>query len=281
MTPALTTIYNVTPTDTTPLFRQDAFKKRHWVELVDTTRPDLGKAFAQNLVRDQDFALYELFETLALHDHVIAVKGLIEKAEVTIYGFEITQALLKLKRNKIQITMLIPRNFVHPQVEKSHEDVVKEVKARWKGVHFNEPATLAEGQDPVSLLSLSQDNQDALDVDRVSVTSILFSRYQQYKKKAAEWKRDLDQLSEVLDLVKSCVGSAQFLEPLFIRSAEVQAALPDASKDFARLYAMMGQLLVTMRREGSNSALKASVEPGRSEDLQRYLKLSQSTIVVG
>jgi hypothetical protein len=166
--------------------------------------------------------------------------------------------------------MHIPRNFVHPQVEKSHEDVVKEVKARWKGVHFNEPPTLAEGQDPVSLLSLSQDNQDALDVDRVSVTSILFSRYQQYKKKAAEWKRDLDQLSEVLDLVKSCVGSAQFLEPLFIRSAEVQAALPDASKDFARLYAMMGQLLIAMRREGSNSALKASVEPGRSEDLQRY-----------
>ena len=89
MTPALTT--NVTPNDITPLFRQDAFKKRHWVELVDTTRPDLGKAFAQNLVRDQDFALYELFETLALHDHVIAVKALIEKAEVTIYGFEIAK----------------------------------------------------------------------------------------------------------------------------------------------------------------------------------------------
>jgi dynein heavy chain len=85
----------------------------------------------------------------------------------------------------------------------------------------------------VYMLNIKEDDMEMLENDQLTVQGMMGSRFlSTFEKEVTTWQKELAAVDEVMQLLGEVQRLWSYLEPLFIRSAEVQAELPEDAKRF-------------------------------------------------
>eukprot|EP01038_Epipyxis_sp_PR26KG_P005447 gene5447-7540_t len=125
--------------------------------------------------------------------------------------------------------------------EAKHEDTLNNLVTTWTNVSFT--MTLYKDSD-IPLLRLEDEIVEQLESDQMAIQSIVGSRYNFFKKDAADWQRTLGLISDISQLLGEIQRTWSYLEPLFIGSEEVKKELPDDAKRFQDIDAQVRAILL-------------------------------------
>eukprot|EP00946_MAST-07B_sp_MAST-7B-sp1_P001405 g1405.t1 len=122
------------------------------------------------------------------------------------------------------------------------EKSLAQLQEQWAVVQFFSDES--EEGSGVYLLAIQEDDMEMLENDQLTVQGMMGSRFlSTFEKEVTTWQRELAAVDEVMQLLTEVQRLWSYLEPLFVRSAEVKAELPEDAERFVGIDKDVRQIL--------------------------------------
>ena len=121
--------------------------------------------------------------------------------------------------------------------EEKMEIALCQMESRWSVISFTmTPYKLLGSDDEIPLLSIDEEDFEALENDQLVVQGMLASRFvAQFQAEVNTWHKSLFNVNEVFLLTTDIQRTWSYLEPLFIHSEEVKRELPEDAARFSAI----------------------------------------------
>ena len=120
--------------------------------------------------------------------------------------------------------------------EEKMEKTLHQISTRWLSIEFTmSPFRKIDGDD-IPLLSIIEEDFEALENDQLVIQGMLASRFlSQFEIEVNAWNKSLYNVNEIFILVSEIQRTWSYLEPLFMHSDEVKRELPEDATRFVEI----------------------------------------------
>ena len=117
--------------------------------------------------------------------------------------------------------------------EEKMEKTLEQISMRWNSIQFTMNPFKREKGNDVPLLSIVEEDFEALENDQLLIQGMLASRFlPQFETEVKRWNKSLYNVNETFLLVSEIQRTWSYLEPLFMYSDEVKRELPEDAARF-------------------------------------------------
>ena len=164
--------------------------------------------------------------------------------------------------------------------EEKMEKTLAQIESRWSSIGFiMNPFKRAVGED-VPLLSIGEEDFEALENDQLIIQGMLASRFlPQFEDEVKTWNECLYNVNEIFLLMTEIQRTWSYLEPLFIHSEEVRRELPEDAARFIIIDKdIRGALAAAWETRNIKEALNIDGLYGKLEAIQGQLELCKKSL---